>query len=239
MFRVSIQKLPRACGPLGLTPNGKVLTTKFAHRPEYAMAAMNCKKTLWSNQNEFIRRNGITARLGLWAIPRDFGEIPRNFLLRILFANQPIGSAELWERLKERTDCPYDSQTHMREVLRFARKQNWVYAEKNQANNKWYWHVHRRRMSEVQSLLDHDRVHERDEELAKPQREMALQKEQELNQEEALDKSIVLLQQQLVASVCKLREFNPAAAAELPCSTGDGGVDVAWHWKTSGSVAAA
>jgi hypothetical protein len=163
------------------------------------------------------------------AIPRDLGELPRNYALKLLFFNQPCVLPALWKLVKDRDDAPMDSMRHLRQVLKIARLQNWVYTEKNQTNNEWYFYIHKSRMDAVQEMIlveKNDKAREDTERATEAAEEQAAGVAQ---REEALDSTIRQLQHQLIATVVKIREHDPAVAAELPFVTGSGAVNVTWY----------
>ena len=100
-------------------------------------------------------------------IPRDMGEIPRNYIIRHLFFTQPITATALWEILKRQPDVPLDSRRHLTLVLKMARLENWIYFEKNQDSNEWVCNITRDRYAEAQTLV---REHKNDQRIVEEEK---------------------------------------------------------------------
>jgi hypothetical protein len=166
---------------------------------------------------------------GLKAIPRDLGEVPRNYALRILFLQQPVRLLDLWETLKLRDDVPFDSSKHLRNVLKIAGKMKWVYAEKNQTNNMWYYYIHQSRVAEVQEMIRQESILNKEQnaqaEVRRAEEAVAVARDRSV----ALDESIMTLQNMLVQNVATIAEFDPEYTRSLPYVTEGGAVNVAWN----------
>ena len=162
-------------------------------------------------------------------IPRDCGEIPRNYILRMVYFNQPITAAALWEELKKQTDTPVDSRRHMTLVLKMARIEEWVYFEKNQDSNDWVMNITRERYPDVQRLVTEHRDSERtraDEASAREAQEKAVQAVELTANEEAY---VGVLHRELLAAAERLRGHDSNAYAALPFLGGPEGYDLTWY----------
>jgi hypothetical protein len=113
--------------------------------------------------------------------------------------------------------------------MKIARLQNWVYAEKNQTNNLWYYYVHPKRTHEVQRMIRADA--ESAKESAKEEATAAEARAEVDRREadEALNANIVALQNQLVANLARINEFDPDYVRGRPEMTPAGGVNVTWY----------
>nr|CCC89319.1 unnamed protein product [Trypanosoma congolense IL3000] len=225
MLLRTVMLLNRPKGPQGLRP-GKEYRRTVPYRSEVTMLRLANNKAFNSNIRELFKKPIMMNNIK--AIPRDLGEIPRNYVLKLLLFHQPIRLVDLWNVCKEHDDVPLDSAKHLRLVLKIAKLQRWVYAEKNQTNNLYYYYIHQSRMREVQEMV-------RAAEVQKKERESLqhLQAEKERQEERerlavALDDSIVALQQVLVSNIAQIQEFDPEYVREKPYVTEDGAVNVGW-----------
>lgn len=196
-----------------------------AYRSEIAMISQAKGKTFNTN----IRERFKTHRNALRAVPRDLGEIPRNYALKSLFLQQPVKLLDLWESLKQRDDIPFDSSKHLRNVLKIAGKMKWVYAEKNQTNNMWYYYIHQSRVAEVQEMIRQDTILGKERERQKDIQQVQEAESLEAERSAALDASIMALQNMLVQNVATIAEFDPEYTRGLPFVTESGSVNVAWN----------
>lgn len=160
---------------------------------------------------------------------RDIGELPRNYMLKVLVLNQPASHEQLWSSIVDRSDAPFDSMEHLVLTLRMALEQNWVYKEKNQTDGEYYYYVHRTKTQEVQEMVQADRKQlqdEAEEKVVADSKEVARMRAE---QEEALDNKIRQLQNTLFANLVKIKEFDPEWVDNLPCTTQSGAIDFLWH----------
>ncbi len=163
------------------------------------------------------------------SIPRDLGQIPRDYIIRLLYFNQPCTTDTLWTLAKADDACPLDSKRHMKMVMKIATLQNWIIFEKNQTNNLYYATVHPNKSKEAQDLLYQ---HRRKMELAETESAKKVdevKKQVKTKRSEGLDMAITQLQHQLITCVVKLQEHNPALIKELPCVTESGGINFHWY----------
>jgi hypothetical protein len=185
--------------------------------------------------NSNVRQNFIEhptpAKNALRAMPRDLGELPRNYALKLLLYHQPALLLDLWEACKSHDDVPFDSSKHLREVLKIARVQNWVYVEKNQTNNRYYYHIHPSKTAEVNAMIRADIVRKQNEEEAAQQQQKAQREADELRAELARDQAIAMLQAQLIDNLAKIDSFDPEFAKSHACVEEDGSINVAWHLR--------
>ena len=164
-----------------------------------------------------------------YAIPRDLGEIPRTYLLRTLFVNQPALQADLWQLLKDRDDCPFDSYAHLDMTLRVALHQNWVVREKNQSDRKWYLSVHPQRGDDIAAALAEGRNAEREAEAGAEAAAAAAAEERHATRREAVAAAIRDLQHQIAVNVAVLTEQDRTLLKELPYVQPDGSIDYCWY----------
>lgn len=171
------------------------------------MLSLVSQKKFNGNIRELFKRP--LEQNNLKAIPRDLGELPRSFVLQLLLQHQPIRLVDLWELCKESPDVPLDSAKHLRLVLKVAKLQKWVYSEKNQTDNFFYYHLHRSRLQDVQRMIRRAEIHAKDEERrlekAAVERAQALLREKEA----ALDASILAVSQLIQQNVSAIRSFDP------------------------------
>ena len=162
--------------------------------------------------------------------PMDLGEIPRTYALKVLFGIQPCTDLQLWEALKVFPDCPFGSFDHLKHVLRMAKEMDWVYTEKNLANDELHFHIKRHRQDVVHEMILESRAQE---DVAERQAREAREKEAATRREEknaARDQRIQQLQQQLVANVARLIEHDRALVKDMPwVVSSDGAIDFMWH----------
>lgn len=230
MLRLTTRALARPYGPLGRRIE-RDLRLADTYRTEVCMITHDRRAHFNSNVRARWQM-GIQAS-GSYAIPRDLGEIPREYILKNLQRNEPITLQRLFEVIKEKPDCPVDNRRHLRQVLRIARLQNWVYTEKNQTDNRWYYYIHPQKRPAMQELLRGER--EAEKAVEREESETAARRIQDASnaQSAALDATIEALQRDLIKNVSKIREYDPEHANELPCSTPSGAVNLVWHRATA------
>ena len=206
-----------------------------AFRSEEVMTEFTLNEVEQANMRVMNKKLSVETR-SKHGLPRDLGELPRTYLLRTLFVNQPATQHDLWEMLKACDDCPFDSYRHLEFVLRVALHQNWVVREKNQADRKWYLSVHPQRSASVSEALQQEKEQSTraalDSEAAAAERAEA---EREAS-EEAVDLAIQDLQHQLTVNVAVLQEQDRQLARALPYVQADGSLDFAWY-RDGGSPA--
>lgn len=233
MLRRTLARLNRPKGPPGQRP-GKEYRLTVPYRSEVTMLRESGYKKFNSNIRELFKKP--LERNNIKAIPRDLGELPRNYVVKLLFFHQPIRLLDLWEICKQHDDVPLDSARHLRLVLKIAKLQKWVYAEKNQSNNLYYFYVHQSRTHEVQQMVRQDEVlkRERDAQATAEQ----VRKEEMKGEREAqnLDDRIVSLQNTLVSNIGHIRAFDPAFVDSKPYVLESGAVNCAWYWDGVGAA---
>ncbi|EPY23035.1 hypothetical protein STCU_01078 [Strigomonas culicis] len=227
MLRRTLAMLARPKGPPGQRP-GKEYRLTTPYRSEVAMISQANQKTFNSNTRELFKKP--LQRNNLKAIPRDLGEIPRNYVVKLLFFHQPIRLTDLWEICKAEDDVPLDSAKHLRLVLKIARLQKWIYTEKNQTNNLYYYYIHQSRTNEIQKMVRADEVRRKQQEeeaaVAATRADAAAAERDRA----ALDDRIVALQTLLVTNVSHIRTYDPTYVEQQPYVTPSGAVDSCWHW---------
>jgi hypothetical protein len=185
------------------------------HRPEYMSAR--------------FQNAGPMTQHKLRAIPRDLGQIPREYIIRLLYFNQPCTVDTLWTLSKADESCPFDSKKHMKQVLKIATLQDWVVYEKNQTNNLYFASVHPSKAKEAQDLLYVQRKQTEMAEREAAKKADAARQESKTKRNEGLDMAIQQLQHQLITCVVKLQEHDPALIEKLACVTPNGGIDFHWY----------
>lgn len=91
-------------------------------------------------------------KLKMDAIPRDVGRIPRDFVLNVLYHNQPCEVEKIWECCLRDPTVPLDSKRHLRAVLRQSREEGFVCFEKDSSSDTWICLLTRERFQEVRDL---------------------------------------------------------------------------------------
>ncbi|RNF25600.1 uncharacterized protein Tco025E_02096 [Trypanosoma conorhini] len=230
MLRWSLRALNRPKGPQGLRP-GREYRLTVPYRSEVTMLRCANHRAFNANIRELFKKPLVQNNIK--AIPRDLGEIPRNYVLKLLFFHQPIRLVDLWSVCKEHDDVPLDSAKHLRLVLKIAKLQRWVYAEKNQTNNLFYYYIHQSRVREVQEMVRADEVRKKEEESLQAVEAENLRREENERRRTALDEKILVLQNLLVSNVAQIQQFDPAFVQAKPYVTEAGAVNVAWGWHGS------
>ncbi|CAD2215248.1 hypothetical protein AGDE_03336 [Angomonas deanei] len=226
MLRRSVVFLGRPKGPPGLRP-GKEYRLTVPYRSEVTMLKTENKPVFNTNIRELFKKPLVMNNLK--AIPRDLGELPRNFLIKLLFFHQPIRLLDLWEVCKQQEDVPLDSAKHLRLVLKVARLQKWVYTEKNQTNNMYYYYVHQSRTHEVQKMVRADEVARKEQENRAAEEAEGLQSQAEAEQQSSLDSRIQAMQNILAHNIGSIRDYDPQYVEEKPYVTESGAVNFTWH----------
>lgn len=227
--RACVRLSARPFGPNGERPEINIKRTK-EFWSESDMAMFDGRKHVNANLRTVYKRG--LGRAGMMAIPRDVGEIPRNYVIKILQKNEPVTVSQLFSHLKESDDCPVDSQRHLRFVLRVARMQDWVYTEKNQTNNQWYFYTHPKKKAAIQELLLQEREDVKEFSAQEAVLVKAAEKGAAGQREEYLDRMIVAMQKKLADNVVALREYDPDFVETLPYNCANGAVNVSWHHTT-------
>ncbi|CCW59835.1 unnamed protein product [Phytomonas sp. EM1] len=228
MLRNTFFRLGRPKGPLGRRP-GKEYRLTVPYRSEVTMIRLCNKPRFNSNIRELFKRPLMQNNLK--AIPRDLGDLPRNYVLKLLYFHQPIRLIDFWEVCKQQDDVPLDSAKHLRLVLKIAKLQKWVYAEKNQTNNLYYYYIHQSRMHEVKDMIHADEIIRKRKEAEEA--EAAVRRAQEDLNEAAkrMDDNIVTMQNLLVQGIAAIREFDPGYVEGKPYVMENEAVNCAWHWE--------
>ncbi|KAG5479993.1 hypothetical protein LSCM1_06412 [Leishmania martiniquensis] len=235
MLRRTVSCCNRPKGPPGLRP-GKEYRLTVPYRSEVTMIRQAGFKKFNSNIRELFKKP--LEQNNIKAVPRDLGELPRNYVVKLLFFHQPIRLLDLWELCKQHDDVPLDSARHLRLVLRIAKLQKWVYAEKNQSNNLYYYYVHRGRTHEVQQMVRQAEVAKRAQEAEAKTQAVRMDEERQAREAQSLDDRIVALQNTLVSNMSRIRAFDPAHVDAKPYVTESGAVNCAWHWEGAAHAAA-
>ncbi|CAG9573142.1 conserved hypothetical protein [Leishmania major strain Friedlin] len=235
MLRRTLARCNRPKGPPGLRP-GKEYRLTVPYRSEVTMIRQAGFKKFNSNIRELFKKP--LEQNNIKAVPRDLGELPRNYVVKLLFFHQPIRLLDLWELCKQRNDVPLDSARHLRLVLKIAKLQKWVYAEKNQTDNLYYYYVHQSRTHEVQQMVRQDEFVKRARETEAKVQAMRKEEERQARQAESLDDRIIALQNTLVSNVGHIRAFDPAFVDAKPYAMESGAVNCAWHWEGAAAAAA-
>lgn len=216
MWQRTLFRLSRPKGPPGLRP-GKAYRYTVPYRSEVAMLSLANHAKFNTNIRELFKKP-LEAN-NIKAIPRDLGEIPRNFVVRLLSLHQPIRLVDLWEICKENEDVPIDSAKHLRLVLKIAKMQKWVYTEKNQTDNLYYYHLHKSRTHEVEEMIRQDEVLAKEKER---QYEMATEKRLKDEMEKratAIDDSIRMVEKLIADNIKQIRTFDPDYSLESTSSS--------------------
>jgi hypothetical protein len=92
-------------------------------------------------------------RLAIKPLPRDTGRVPRNFVLRLLYLNQPVVMDDLWNLCTNEAGCVLDSKRHLREVLKTCRDESFVYFDRHPDTGAWVCNLARERYEEVKAMV--------------------------------------------------------------------------------------
>ncbi|KAH9601111.1 hypothetical protein LSM04_001383 [Trypanosoma melophagium] len=230
MLRRTLLCLSRPKGPQGLRP-GKEYRLTVPYRSEVTMMRLANYRGFNSNIRELFKQPLVSNNIK--AIPRDLGEIPRNYVLKLLFFHQPVRLVDLWTVCKEHDDVPLDSAKHLRLVLKIAKLQRWVYAEKNQTNNLYYYYIHQSRVKEVQEMVRADEIRKKEQESVEYMEAEKKRREGEERQRAARDEKIQALQATLISNVAQIQQFDPEYVRRKPYLTESGALNVAWTWEGS------
>mmetsp|Transcript_9777 Transcript_9777/g.14796 ORF Transcript_9777/g.14796 Transcript_9777/m.14796 type:complete len:247 (-) Transcript_9777:17-757(-) len=84
-------------------------------------------------------------------LPRGTSGKPMNFVLTVVFYNQPCRLENLWNKCMEVSGIPLDSKRHLRQVLHQARMEGWIFFE--QKDDVWYALFCQDRYEEVKWLV--------------------------------------------------------------------------------------
>ncbi|ORC89017.1 uncharacterized protein TM35_000142280 [Trypanosoma theileri] len=230
MLRRTLFCLNRPKGPQGLRP-GKEYRLTVPYRSEVTMMRLANHRGFNSNIRELFKKPLVQNNIK--AIPRDLGEIPRNYVLKLLFFHQPVRLVDLWAVCKEHDDVPLDSAKHLRLVLKIAKLQRWVYAEKNQTNNLYYYYIHQSRVKEVQEMVRAEEVRKKEQESVEYMEAEKQRREEQERRMAARDEKIQALQATLISNVAQIQQFDPSYVREKPYVTESGALNVAWTWEGS------
>ena len=220
MLRHTLKLFPRPTGPKSLDLKG-VGESKYYPRSEQLMTRLFNRgedSIKYSDARMASRR----IRPGITNTPRDLGELPRTYVIKILVLNQPITAVSLWSILKQRDDVPLDSLTHLEQVFRMAQEQHWVYKEKNQSDGLFYFYIHSSKNQAVQEMLRIER-----QTLIQDQQVEHVDKNKEEN--EAMDAEIRHLQNTLITNLSLLLKHNDPAIKEMPYINSSGSIDFEWY----------
>ncbi|KPA82964.1 putative mitochondrial hypothetical protein [Leptomonas pyrrhocoris] len=170
------------------------------------------------------------------AMPRDTGKIPRDFLLSVLYRNQPCEVSSLWEHCMNDPQIVLDSKRHLREVLQQARSEGFVSFEKDAVTERWVCHLTRERFEEVRAIVG-ARVENQDlysglrgasatetSTYSESFREMNAQTKKE---------HLRLLTEQVASTTAHLRKFQRMELDYLPYTDLNGKVNFMWWYETN------
>ena len=93
-------------------------------------------------------------------LPRDTGKIPKNFLLSVLYAEQPIPVEALWDTCACDSECVLEGKAHLRQVLKQCRDEGFVHFEKQtivsadgrSSTHQWVCLLTRERYEDVRAI---------------------------------------------------------------------------------------
>lgn len=186
-------------------------------------------------------------RFRLKAMPRDIGRIPRDFVLSVVYQNQPCEVDKLWDMCSTDPRCVLDSKRHLRAVLKQAREEGWITFEKSQdvaaSESQWTCVLTRERFSEVKQIISGhveasatSGVGLRGANLAETTE--ALQAFKEMN-EDAKATHLRLLKEQVKLTTERLRRFQRTEVDYLPYTDLNGKVQFMWWYETRDQTAPA
>lgn len=175
-------------------------------------------------------------RLRQRAIPRDTGKIPRDFLLSVLYRNQPCEVASLWEYCMADPQMVLDSKRHLRDVLQQARAECFVTFEKDAVSNRWVCHLTRERFEEVRSIVgaktESQAVYSGLRGASATETSAYSESFRAMN-EEAKQEHLRQLNEQVAETTQQLRKFQRTELDYLPYTDLNGKVNFMWWYETS------
>lgn len=176
-------------------------------------------------------------RFTLRAMPRDTGRIPRNYVLGVLYRNQPADVQSLWEHCCADPATVLDSKRHLREVLKQARSEGFIHFERAGGSDEGEWMclITRERYEEVKGMVSME---------PSAALEGGVMKGEAANDTEAYakefstmnrdEKEIHLskLREQVGLTSGKLREHTRTEVDYLPYTDLNGKVNFMWWYET-------
>ncbi|AIO00243.1 hypothetical protein LPMP_300070 [Leishmania panamensis] len=176
------------------------------------------------------------------AMPRDTGKIPRDFLLSVLYRNQPCEVASLWEHCMNDPQIVLDSKRHLREVLQQARTEGFVSFEKDAVTDRWVCHLTRERFEEVRALVG---ARAETQDLysglrgASATETSAYSESFRKMNEDTKREHLRLLSEQVADTTAHLRKFQRMEMDYLPYTDLNGKVNFMWWYEMSDTRGAA
>ncbi|KAG5472988.1 hypothetical protein CUR178_02904 [Leishmania enriettii] len=176
------------------------------------------------------------------AMPRDTGKIPRDFVLSVLYRNQPCEVSSLWEHCMNDPQIVLDSKRHLREVLQQARAEGFISFEKDAVTERWVCHLTRERFEEVRALVG-ARVETLDlysglRGASATETSAYSESFREMN-EDAKHEHLRLLSEQVADTTAHLRKFQRMEMDYLPYTDLNGKVNFMWWYEMSDASDAA
>ncbi|KAG5497771.1 hypothetical protein GH5_02561 [Leishmania sp. Ghana 2012 LV757] len=170
------------------------------------------------------------------AMPRDTGKIPRDFVLSVLYRNQPCEVSSLWEHCMSDPQIVLDSKRHLREVLQQARAEGFISFEKDAVTDRWVCHLTRERFEEVRALVG-ARVETLDtysglRGASATETSAYSEGFREMN-EDAKHEHLRLLSEQVADTTAHLRKFQRMEMDYLPYTDLNGKVNFMWWYEMS------
>jgi hypothetical protein len=92
-------------------------------------------------------------RWRMQAMPRDTGKIPRDFVLKMLYQQQPCELDALWGHCTSDGNCVLDSKRHLRDVLKQCRDESFIFFEKDKVTDAWVCSLTRERYENVRTMV--------------------------------------------------------------------------------------
>ena len=186
-------------------------------------------------------------RFRLKPMPRDVGRIPVQFVLGVVYRNQPCAVDSLWEICAAHPKTVLDSRRHLRSVLKQAREEGYVTFEKDPSDGSWQCALTRDRFEEVKAMVQRDADEEATatntlREGSAADTTAFAAEFQTMSLEEKKD-HVKKLQAEVTRTTDHLRKFQRTTIDYLPYTDLNGKVNFMWWYETkdveTGSGAAA
>ncbi|EKG05852.1 hypothetical protein TCSYLVIO_003064 [Trypanosoma cruzi] len=223
------------CGSLRMRRTTAVLWQHGVHVPR-GVVYHGAKMKHWPEQKvpdnfKFTEEQRFRTK----AIPRDFGKIPRDFVLSVLYRHQPCEVSGLWEHCTSDPGVVLDSKRHLREVLKQARDEGFVSFERDPVSNEWLCFVTRERFEEVRQIAgakaEASEVYSGLRGSSATETSSYTERFKEMN-EMAREEHARRLEEEVKTTTKHLRSFQRKEVDYLPYTDLNGKVNFMWWYET-------
>ena len=166
------------------------------------------------------------------ALPRGTSGKPMNFVLSVLFYNQPCKLENLWSKCLEVPGIPLDSRRHLRQVTHQARMEGWIHFEKKE-DTHWYVYFNPDRYEEVKYLVQSWRSDWLDKISGNPGQSTAFESIQTVAKSDETNKKSHMdhVRKALVDANKRLGDFERTTIDYLPYTDPNGKVNFMWWYE--------